>query len=438
MCYGNLMKDVGGVLDDAVVAVYRTPESYTGEDMVEISCHASTYIVSEVLRRLVDCGCRYAEPGEFTRRAFLNGKMDLAQAEAVADVISSQTEASHKIAMRQLKGGFSKELADMRERLLKIVSLLELELDFSEEDVQFADRSELKGLLGEASSHISELISSFKLGNAIKNGVPVAIVGATNTGKSTLLNALLGEDRAIVSSIAGTTRDTIEDTMNVGGVLFRFIDTAGIRRTLETVEMAGIERTYYKIKQAAVVLLVLDYTRQEDFETSINNLTTNLSGSDQQVIILVNKIDEKPVVSTTLFEGGAVAEPAAPEEDINKVCSSASALAAAAGFTPLAILPISAKKKIGLDELRTILTTSQSTVKAGSESTLVTNLRHYSALKDAYEALLRADIAIDEHRPGDLIAQDIREALYSIGTIVGEVTTDEVLGNIFRNFCIGK
>lgn len=437
MCFGTIMKDVGGILDDAVVAVYRSPESYTGEDMVEISCHASSYIVSEVLRRLIDCGCQPAAPGEFTRRAFLNGKMDLAQAEAVADVISSQTEASHKIAMSQLKGGFSKELAQMRERLLKIVSLLELELDFSDEDVQFADRSELKGLIGEASAHISELVSSFKLGNAIKNGVPVAIVGATNTGKSTLLNALLGEDRAIVSSIAGTTRDTIEDTMNVGGVLFRFIDTAGIRRTLETIEMAGIERTYYKIKQAAVVMLVLDYTRQDDFAASINNLTNNLGSGDQKVIILINKIDEKPVVSTTLFEGRDP-ESVTPEENINKVCDLASGLATAAGLAPLAILPISAKKKTGLDELRTILTTSQSAVKAGGESTLVTNLRHYSALKEANDSLLRASVGIDENRPGDLIAQDIREALFSIGTIVGEVTTDEVLGNIFRNFCIGK
>ena len=319
MCLGSFTNEAGTVLDDVVAAVYRAPESYTGEDMVEISCHASPYIVSEIIRVLVDLGCRYAEPGEFTRRAFLNGKMDLAQAEAVADVIASETEASHKIAMQQLKGGFSNELARMRTQLLKIVSLMELELDFSEEDVEFANRDELRELLDKVTAHISELISSFKLGNAIKNGVPVAIVGATNTGKSTLLNTLLGEDRAIVSSIAGTTRDTIEDTVNIDGILFRFIDTAGIRRTLETIEIAGIERTYYKIKQASVVLLVLDYTRQDDFEESVKNLSTNLSSKDKTLIILVNKIDEKPVVVTNIFEAEA-AGTVTPEDNVNKVC----------------------------------------------------------------------------------------------------------------------
>ena len=437
MCYGSLIKGDGSVLDDALVSVFRSPASYTGEDMVEISCHASSYIVSEVLRELVAFGCQYAAPGEFTRRAFINGKMDLAQAEAVADVIASETEAAHKIAIQQLKGGFSKELAQMREQLLKIVSLMELELDFSEEEVEFADRSELRNLLDSASSRISELVSSFKLGNAIKNGVPVAIVGATNTGKSTLLNALLGEDRAIVSSIAGTTRDTIEDTMNVDGILFRFIDTAGIRRTLETIEIAGIERTYYKIKQAAIVLLVLDYTRQDDFEASVKNLCINLNSADQRVIILLNKIDEKPVVSTTLFEGRDP-ESITPEENINKVCDMISSIASACNLSPLAILPISAKKQIGLNELRAILTNSQHAANVGTESVLVTNLRHYNALKEAYDALLKAKVALDEHTPSDLITQDIREALYSIGTIVGEITTDEVLGNIFKNFCVGK
>ena len=437
MCYGTLLKDDGTMLDEALVSVFRSPASYTGEDMAEISCHASPYIVSEVLRSLVAFGCDYAAPGEFTRRAFLNGKMDLAQAEAVADVIASETEASHKIAMQQLKGGFSKDLARMREQLLKIVSLMELELDFSEEDVEFADRSQLRELLANASNHISGLISSFKLGNAIKNGVPVAIVGATNTGKSTLLNALLGEDRAIVSSIAGTTRDTIEDTMNVDGILFRFIDTAGIRRTLETIEMAGIERTYYKIKQAAIVMLVLDYTRQDDFEASVKNLCSNLGNSDQRVVILLNKIDEKPVVMTSLFEGRDP-ESITPEENISKVCDAISAMAVANNLAPLAILPISAKKQTGLDELRSVLTTSQHAVSIGTESVLVTNLRHYNALKDAYDSLLKATVALNENHPADLICQDIREALYSIGTIVGEISTDEVLDNIFRNFCIGK
>ena len=437
MCYGSVMKGVGEVLDDVVLSVYRAPESYTGEDMVEISSHASPYIVSEILDLLVSYGCRFADPGEFTKRAFLNGKMDLAQAEAVADVIASETEASHRIAIQQLKGGFSKELAAMRKQLLKLVSLMELELDFSEEDVEFADRSELKTLLEATTSHISELVSSFKLGNAIKNGVPVAIVGATNTGKSTLLNALLGEDRAIVSSIAGTTRDTIEDTMNVGGILFRFIDTAGIRRTMETIEIAGIERTYFKIKQASIVMLVLDYTRQDDFEESIKNLSSNMNDAGQKLIILLNKIDEKPLVATNLFEGRAP-ESITPEENISKVCDVVSSLASASGLSPVAILPISAKNLTGLDELRTALVSSQSFEHSNASSVLVSNLRHFTALKEAYEALLKARVGLNENRPGDLVAQDIREALYCLGTIVGEISTDEVLESIFKGFCIGK
>ena len=437
ICYGTLYKEDGSVLDDVLVSVFHSPASYTGEDMVEISCHASSYIISEALRALVTYGCQYAAPGEFTRRAFLNGKMDLAQAEAVADVIASETASSHKIAIQQLKGGFSSQLAQMREQLLHIVSLMELELDFSEEDVQFADRSELRELLGKTSSHISELISSFKLGNAIKNGVPVAIVGATNTGKSTLLNALLGEDRAIVSSIAGTTRDTIEDTINIGGILFRFIDTAGIRRTVETIEIAGIERTYYKIKQASIVMLVLDYTRQDDFEESVKNLTVNLGGDDQRVIILLNKIDEKPVVVTSLFEGRDP-ESITPEENISKVCDIISGIASSNNLSPLAILPISAKNQIGLNELRTVIANSQQYASVGTETVLVANLRHYTALKVAYDSLLKATVALNENQPSDLICQDIREALYSIGTIVGEISTEEVLENIFSKFCIGK
>ncbi len=436
MCYGSIMAAEGEVLDDAVVAVFRSPHSYTGEDMVEISCHASPYIVSEILRLLYGSGCRSAAPGEFTKRAFLNGKMDLTQAEAVADVIASETKASHKIAMQQLRGGFSKDLDQMRQQLLKIVSLMELELDFSEEEVQFADRTELKSLLDKATKHISELISSFKLGNAIKNGVPVAIVGATNTGKSTLLNAILGEDRAIVSSIAGTTRDTIEDTVNIDGILFRFIDTAGIRRTLETIEIAGIERTYYKIKQASVVLLMLDFTRQDNFEESLKTLGSKLS-KDKTLIILLNKIDEKPVSLTNLFD----AKDAAGAEaggDVESVCDSLSRMAALNGLSPIGILPISAKKQEGLDKLRELLASSQQSMRPRGECVLVANLRHYNALKDAYDSLLKAAVAIDEHRPADLVCQDIREALYSIGTIVGEISSDEILGNIFKNFCIGK
>lgn len=437
MCFGSIMKGVGEVLDDVVLSVYRAPHSYTGEDMVEISSHASPYIVAEILDLLVLYGCRYAEPGEFTKRAFLNGKMDLAQAEAVADVIASETEAAHRIALKQLKGGFSQELALMRRQMLKLVSLMELELDFSEEDVQFADRAQLKDLLKATTDHIAGLVSSFKVGNAIKNGVPVAIVGATNTGKSTLLNALLGEDRAIVSSIAGTTRDTIEDTMNVGGILFRFIDTAGIRRTMETIEIAGIERTYFKLKQASVVMLVLDYTRQDDFEDALKTVSSNINSAEQSLIILLNKIDEKPVAVTSLFEGRDP-ESITPEENIDKVCDVVSDLAGALGLSPVAILPISAKNQTGLDELRTVLVSSQSVVNVSTESVLVSNRRHFIALKEAYESLLKASVSLTENQPTDLVTQDIRDALYSLGTIVGEVSTDEVLDSIFKNFCIGK
>ena len=405
--------------------------------MVEISSHASPYIVAEILDLLVLYGCRYAEPGEFTKRAFLNGKMDLAQAEAVADVIASETEAAHRIALKQLKGGFSQELAAMRRQMLKLVSLMELELDFSEEDVQFADRTQLKDLLKATTDHIAGLVSSFKVGNAIKKGVPVAIVGATNTGKSTLLNALLGEDRAIVSSIAGTTRDTIEDTMNVGGILFRFIDTAGIRRTMETIEIAGIERTYFKLKQASVVMLVLDYTRQDDFEDALKTVSSNINSAEQSLIILLNKIDEKPVAVTSLFEGRDP-ESITPEENIDKVCDVVSDLAGSLGLSPVAILPISAKNQTGLDELRTVLVSSQSVVNVSTESVLVSNRRHFIALKEAYESLLKASVSLTENQPTDLVTQDIRDALYSLGTIVGEVSTDEVLDSIFKKFCIGK
>lgn len=437
ICFGSIQKAEGGVLDDAIVSVFRAPHSYTGEDMVEISCHASKYIVSEVLSRLVSLGCEYAAPGEFTKRAFLNGKMDLTQAEAVADIIASETEAAHKIAMQQMKGGFSRELARMRDELLHIVSLMELELDFSEEEVEFADRAKLTSLLDESTDHISQLISSFKLGNAIKNGVPVAIVGATNTGKSTLLNALVGEDRAIVSAIAGTTRDTIEDTINIGGVLFRFIDTAGIRRTMETIEMIGIERTYFKIKQASVILLMLDYTRQDDFEESLRNLSNNLNGNGQTVVILLNKIDEKPMVVTSLFEGRDP-ESITPEENITLVIDTISKQAAAAGLHPAAILPISAKKQKGLDDVRTILLNTQKDIHLNADAVLISNMRHYTALKEAYDSLIHASVSLGEKIPTDLIAQDIRAAIYSLGTIVGEISTDEVLGNIFKNFCIGK
>lgn len=426
--YGNVLKSDGTPLDDVLVSIFRAPHSYTGEDSVEISCHGSHYIVRELLAMLTEAGAQYAQGGDFTKRAFLNGKMDLAQAEAVCDLISSETEAAHAVAMQQMRGGFSKELEAMRTNLLQIVSLLELELDFSDEDVQFADRKELQKLLDDSCSQINSLISSFKLGNAIKSGVPVAIVGATNTGKSTLLNALLREDRAIVSSIAGTTRDTIEDVMNLDGVLFRFIDTAGIRATLEAIEKMGIERTYYKIRQASIVLMMLDSTAPDRFQESITSLSKKINSSEQTLYILLNKCDKSSIVPGS----------DASQFDASDLVEQVRVIASAAGLSPAAILPISAKQKLGLDVLESMLVASQKNLSAPGDMVLVSNMRHYTALKDAYNALLRANVALGEKVPTDLVAQDIREALYSIGTIVGAVSTDEILGNIFKNFCIGK
>ena len=437
LLYGDVVKHDGAWLDDVLVSIFKAPHSYTGEDSAEISCHGSPYIVRELLSMLVDNGARYAQGGDFTKRAFLNGKMDLAQAEAVCDLISSETEAAHDVAMQQMRGGFSKELEEMRTNLLQIVSLLELELDFSEEEVQFADRKELEKLLADSCRQINSLISSFKLGNAIKNGVPVAIVGATNVGKSTLLNTLLGEDRAIVSPIAGTTRDTIEDVINIDGMLFRFIDTAGIRSTLEEIEMMGIERTFYKIRQASIVLMMLDGTKPETFEESIVALSKKINNSEQTLIILINKCDKNSILPAhegelAASEGNNAAP--IPVDHVEEVRT----LALGAGLSPAGILPISARQKLGLDALESLLVPSMQDLKSSANMVLVSNMRHYSALKDAYNALLRANVALGEHVPTDLVAQDIREALYSIGTIVGAVSTDEILGNIFKNFCIGK
>lgn len=418
------------VIDEVIVSIFRAPHSYTGEDSVEISCHASSYIVSTVMSLLFEAGARAAEPGEFTQRAFLNGKMDLAQAEAVADVIASQNAAAHKVAFKQMKGGFSSELRGMRSELLEIVSLMELELDFSEEEVEFADRRQLDSLLERVISHSGRLIDSFRLGNAIKNGVPVAIAGATNTGKSTLLNALLGEDRAIVSDVHGTTRDTIEETLNIAGVLFRFIDTAGIRETSEVVEQIGIERTFRKISEASIVLGMIDLTRddQENF-TMIRDIIEKVDLSTQILIFLLNKSDvssdNKNVILknyiVSLIDNSIV-------EPIGERCTD----------DKVNILTISAKTGQGIDEVRHILAESQKNLIGNTEETLVTNQRHAQALAEARTSLLRVREGLASALPTDLAAQDIREAIYHIGSIVGEISTDEVLGNIFANFCIGK
>ena len=420
--FGTVSDADGRLIDEVLASVFRAPHSYTGEDSVEISCHASSYIVSELMTMLHGAGARAAEPGEFTQRAYLNGKMDLAQAEAVADVISSQNAAAHRIAFNQMKGGFSSELRDMRSELLELVSLMELELDFSEEEVEFADRSRLDSLLSAIIAHVTRLVDSFRLGNAIKNGVPVAIAGATNTGKSTLLNALLGEDRAIVSDIHGTTRDTIEETLNIDGILFRFIDTAGLRETTETVEKIGIERTFKKISEASIVLGMIDLTR--GFETTcetVREIIAKVDFNTQKLVILLNKTDISEVnnnVSTSNFIVSELENKGVREN--------------------VAIIPISAKTGAGIRELRAHLATSQRDLLGDSDNTLVTNQRHVQALTDTRTSLLRVREGLASALPTDLAAQDIREAIYHIGSIVGEISTDEVLGNIFANFCIGK
>ena len=418
------------LIDEVIVSIFRAPHSYTGEDSVEISCHASSYIVSTVMSLLFEAGARAAEPGEFTQRAFLNGKMDLAQAEAVADVIASQNAAAHKVAFKQMKGGFSSELRGMRAELLEIVSLMELELDFSEEEVEFADRRQLDSLLERVISHSGRLIDSFRLGNAIKNGVPVAIAGATNTGKSTLLNALLGEDRAIVSDVHGTTRDTIEETLNISGVLFRFIDTAGIRETSEVVEQIGIERTFRKISEASIVLGMIDLTRddQENF-TMIREIIGKVDLSTQILIFLLNKSDVSLNNKNVILKNFIVSL-------IDNLIVKANNERCA--DNKVNILTISAKTGQGIDEVRHILAESQKNLIGNTEETLVTNQRHAQALAEARTSLLRVREGLASGLPTDLAAQDIREAIYHLGSIVGEISTDEVLGNIFRNFCIGK
>ena len=438
--YGTIFRADGSVLDNVIVSVFRAPHSYTGENSVEISCHASRFIVNAILEGLVNAGARIAAPGEFTRRAFVNGKMDLAQAEAVADVIASQSAASHKVAMNQLKGGFSSELKSLREKLLKMTSLLELELDFSEEDVEFASRSELEALVNEALTHIGRLTESFSRGNAIKNGVPVAIVGATNTGKSTLLNALLGEDRAIVSDIAGTTRDTIEETLNLGGVMFRFIDTAGIRETDEVVEKIGIERTFKKMDEASIVLGMTDLSRGEDSVLADAEYIwdkVNASSSGQEFLLLVNKCDVDGCESVD-GEGHVAGYARVGYADKAGKMAEIEAALRAKGISAK-LIPISAKTGYGLAALTETLAEIGRRITGDTDETLVTNIRHYEALVRAATALGRVRDGLQVATlPPDLIAQDLREALYHLGEIVGEIGTEEVLGNIFRKFCIGK
>ena len=414
--YFGQIVDGDEMLDEVLVTFFKGPHSFTGEDSAEISVHGSVFIQQRLLQALIAKGCRMAEPGEFTRRAFVNRKFDLAQAEAIADLIASQNAAAHRVAMNQMKGGFSNELKTLRDKLLEITALMELELDFSEEDVEFADRSQLKFLLGQAIAHISRLTESFRLGNAIKNGIPVAIVGETNTGKSTLLNALLGEERAIVSDIAGTTRDTIEETLNIDGTLFRFIDTAGLRETDETIEKIGIERSYKKLSEADIVIGMLDATKDYgDMREAARNILEKTDLTKQTLFILLNKIDKKEL-------NAAICDRLRYDLQIE--------------IGRAEIMPISAKQGIGLEELSSKLSTCKSDFD--TNATLVTNLRHYEALRNALESLKAVKQSLSDNIPTDLVAQDLRIALHHLGTITGEVTTDEVLGTIFSRFCIGK
>lgn len=403
----------GEVIDEVIVAIFRAPGSFTGEDIVEISCHGSTFIQQKILEVLVENGARMALPGEFTQRAFLNGKMDLSQAEAVADVIASSNAAAHRLSINQMRGGFSKEINDLRSQLLHFTAMVELELDFAEEEVEFADRTALRKLTEKIEVLLRKLKNSFQLGNAIKNGIPVAIVGETNVGKSTLLNALLNEDKAIVSDIHGTTRDVIEDVVNIHGTAFRFFDTAGIRETDDHIENLGIERSYSKLELATVVLLVIDLQNPYPivFER-INNIRQRISDS-QTLIIVANKIDSGLRDTAQQLE---VTDFADNEK----------------------LVFIAAKQKKNIERLIDLMIHAVNFDAANQEDIIVTNARHFEILKNAHEAILRVLNGLDSGITGDFLAQDIRECLHYLAEITGEVGTEEVLGHIFKNFCIGK
>lgn len=407
--------DEAKILDQVLVTIFKGTNSYTGEPTVEISCHGSVFIQQQIIQLLLRKGCRIAQAGEFTLRAFLNGKLDLSQAEAVADLISSDNEASHQIAMQQMRGGFSNEIAKLREELLNFASLIELELDFAEEDVEFADRSQFSDLVNRIEFVLKRLIDSFAVGNVIKNGIPVAIVGEPNVGKSTLLNALLNEERAIVSDIAGTTRDTIEDEMVINGIGFRFIDTAGIRETKDVVESIGIQKTFEKIDQAQVVLYLFESLK---FEASGDYYLNEIEQVKNKyplktLLVVINKVD--------LLSDEALLNIRQQLQNIN---------------VPLET--ISAKEKTGIDSLKNSLLSFVNTGALRNNETIVTNSRHYDSLLKALEAIQKVQWGLQSGLSADLMALDIKEALFEFGTITGQVTNDELLGNIFANFCIGK
>ena len=402
-------RNEGQLIDEVLVSLFKGPNSYTGENIVEISCHGSSYIQQQILQLLIKKGCRTAQAGEFTFRAFMNGKMDLSQAEAVADLISSSNEKSHDLALTQMRGGFSSEIQTLRQELIKFASLIELELDFSTEDVAFADRDQLNGLLNRLKQVLRRLVDSFALGNVIKNGIPVAIVGEPNVGKSTLLNALLNEERAIVSEIAGTTRDTVEDEIVIEGMSFRFIDTAGIRDTQDTIESIGIEKTFEKIKQAKVVLYLFDASTANPAEVYLEMKKLEAHTESKQLIAIANKVDK-----------GIVSEIEAVFAELPN------------------ILFISAKQKNNITKLKSLLTEKVKQGLLSNDDVIVSNSRHFEALSNALDHVVLVQNGLEMGISGDLLAMDIRQSLFHLGEITGEITTDDLLESIFRDFCIGK
>lgn len=421
--FGDVLDVQGHPLDEVLLTIMRAPHSYTGEDTVEISCHASSYITRELLINLIEHGARQAEPGEFTMRAFLAGKMDLSRAEAVADLIASGSRATHRLALNQLKGGFSRELSQLRDRLLHLTTLMELELDFSEEDVTFADRSHLIDLCTEIETAISRLVDSFGVGNAVKNGIPVVIVGETNTGKSTLLNALLNEERAIVSDICGTTRDTIEGTMNIGGTTFRFIDTAGVRTTTDVVEQIGIQRALEQLGKSNIALWVIDPTMESDaMDGTAAKLLSQCRG--KRLAVLVNKCD--------------VTDPVTLSRTMEWATKMIAKYGGGVEWDSADMWAISAKLGTNMDMLHDFLQTSAALPELSDDTVVVTNIRHYEALRAALDDIRRVQQAMHNGLSGDLVSEDLRQCINHLSEIVGSVSSDLVLQNIFKNFCIGK